>query len=82
MFSDELLTLAAYGIGLAMLVRWVFNLDVGVVFTALVGVLSVLATPWVNTMVGVASLSAMHGTVIGAFLASIVLGITQLLRSY
>lgn len=82
MIPNEAATLVAYGVLLAVVVRWLFDLDVGFMFAATVGVLSVLATPWVNTMADLGTLSSFQGSMVGGVLTAVVLGITQLLRSY
>jgi len=82
MTAAEIIDLTSQGAMLAVVLRWLFRLDVELHWAACLGALSLLLQPWLNVHAGP---RAVENTLVdlfaGAVVALALIGIVQVLRS-
>lgn len=81
MVISGVVSLAASGALLAIVVRWLLQLDVAIGWTACVGAVSLAMQPWLNDYLGLASSAySVPQMVMASVLIVAVLGITEIIR--
>jgi hypothetical protein len=81
MTLHEVLEIGCLGALIAVVIRWLFQLDVSLIWAVSIGAVSLLVQPWINP--GFAQLTSPPGATemaIGAGLSLAFLGVVQLIR--
>jgi hypothetical protein len=81
MDPQQMVEPVCYGVLIAVAIRWLLSLEVGLKLTILVGALSLLFTPWLRIQLGVPAVDGVSpDTLAGVVINGAALGISQLLR--
>ena len=81
MTGHELLDLAGQGAMLAMIIRWLLQLDVGLVSTSCIGVASLSLQPWISANCGsLSTMSVFPNFLLSGAIAAALLGVAQVVR--